>query len=110
MIRKRRNIGQPFRIRQIRQPFFFLNMRNGIHPKSVYAFIEPPIDHVINGVSYLLIFPVQVWLLFIKKVEIILACLLIILPSRSSENAFPIVWLFSVFPVLPNIPVAFLGL
>ena len=40
----------------------------------------------------------------------ILAGLLIIFPRRSAENAFPIVRLFAVFSVSPDVPVPFFGI
>ena len=47
--KKRRDVRETVRIRHVREPFFFLNVRNGIHPEAVYAFIKPPADHLING-------------------------------------------------------------
>ena len=59
----------------------FPNQVNDIHPKTSHSLVNPAIHHVVNLLAQFFVFPVQIWLLFTKEVEIILARGLIIFPS-----------------------------
>ena len=83
----------------------FGNHADYIHTEAIHAFFTPPGHHVEDFFADSLIFPVQIRLLFGEAVEIVHSRLLVILPGGTAEAAAPVVGLFAVFGIFPDIVV-----
>src|SRR5436190_12140944 len=66
-----------------RKIFILCDIRYCVHTKSIHSFIKPKFYHFIDFFSHLLVFPIQVRLLYRKNMEIIGSCFAIILPGAS---------------------------
>ena len=66
-----------------------------VDPEAIDPPVEPPVHHLVDGVTNLRIFPVQVGLLACEKVEVVLARGRVVLPRRTAEKRLPVRWLSS---------------
>ena len=86
-----------------------LDVGDGVHTETADALVHPEIGHIVQRLSDLWIFPIEVWLLRKEGVEVVLASGLVKLPGRAAENAAPVGGGAAVlFGIRPNIPVALL--
>ncbi len=84
---------------------FFANHIDHVHTKATNTFIDPEIHHLINRLANLFIFPIQIRLTLAIQVQKILPCLLIQLPSRSTEYRAQSIRFLSIDWITPNIVV-----
>ena len=77
-----------------------------IHAEAVDALLKPPVHHVENLIPHGGIVPVEVRLLFREEVQVVHPGLLIQLPGAAAEAGTPVVGLFAVLPLAPEIVVA----
>ncbi len=71
---------------------WFLDIDNGINPKSGKPFIQPPVHHLINPFPDHRIFPVQIRLLFVKYMKIIPVRVWNWFPHRTAKIRSPVTW------------------
>ena len=99
-------VESAFRNLSIRQSFRLGDHADDIHTEAVDAFLAPPVHHIENFFSYGRVFPVQVRLLRGKQMQVIHLGLRIVFPCGAGEAASPVVWLFSLFCITPDVIVA----
>ena len=90
----------------LREGLILGNHADYVHAEAIDSLVAPEFHHIIDFLADLFIFPVQIRLFFGKKMEIIHLCLIIIFPCRTSENTAPVVRLFSVYRIFPDVVVA----
>ncbi|MDT5050920.1 MAG: hypothetical protein QOG75_6842 [Mycobacterium sp.] len=101
-----RSVGEPVERRCVGQPVGLGDEIDDIHPKAVDTAVEPPDHHVLHGLSYLRVLPVQVRLLTVEQMQVVLlGGVLVQLPRRSPEKRAPVVRLGTVTGVTPDVPV-----
>ena len=89
----------------IREGLVLGNHADHVHAEAVDSFVAPEFHHVINFLTDLFVFPVQIRLFFGKKVKIIHLGLRIVFPCGTGEAASPVVRLFSVYRIFPDVVV-----
>ena len=82
---------------------YFGNHVDNIHTETIYTFFTPPGHHVKYFVTNCRVLPVQIRLFFREAVQIIHSCLFIELPCGTTKASAPVVWLFAVFRIFPDI-------
>ena len=87
----------------IRQSFRFGDHADNVHPEAVDAFLAPPVHHIENFFSYGRVFPVQIRLFRGEQMQVIHLGLRIVFPCGAGEAASPVVRLFSVFRITPDV-------
>ena len=105
MIGKRLSCRNFFRS-EIVQLFRFCDESNRIEPETINTFVGPELQDCIKFSTNFRIFPVQIRLLCFKRMQIILACLLIQCPGRTSKLRLPVCGRRTIFPIVPVIEVA----
>ena len=95
---------QPFYL-TIREIRVFGDQADDIHAKTIHALFQPPAHHIIDLRSYIRVIPVQIRLLFRENMQIIHIGRLIILPCASAEPGSPVIRLFSVFSLFPDVKI-----
>ena len=95
------------RCRGIRKIQRFVQIADGVHPEPVHPFFDPPFHHRKDFFPKLGVGPVEIRLFFGKQVIIILSALGDIFPCAAAEYGCPVVGLFSVFGVPPDIIITF---
>ena len=94
----RRTIGEICRL---------LDVGNSIHAETADTLVQPEIGHIIERLSHLWIFPVQVRLRRRKGMQIILLPGFAPGPGRPAEDTPPVIRLTAIrLPITPDIPVA----
>ena len=81
----------------------FGNHTDNIHTETINSFFTPEFHHVINFLAYFFIFPIEIRLFFWKQMQIIHLSLRIIFPCRTTKYSAPVIRLFSVYRIFPDI-------
>ena len=81
----------------------FGNHADNVHTETIYTFFTPPGHHVKYFVTYYRVLPVQIRLFFGEAMQIIHPCFFVKFPDRTSEACSPVIWLFAVFRIFPDI-------
>src|SRR5690606_16415314 len=82
-------------------------MPDNVHPKAVYAFVQPKPHHIKHGFLYVMVPPVQVGLLLQETMIVILLGVVVPFPRVSTEHTFPVVrWTAVGLTIMPDIPIA----
>ena len=79
------------------------NHTDHIHTETVDSLVTPEFHHIVNFLAHFLIFPVQIRLFFGKQVQVIHLCLIVVFPCRTAECTTPVIWLFSVYRIFPDV-------
>ena len=83
------------------------NGSNHVHAPAIHALVHPEFHKVIDLSAHGLIFPVQIRLLLIIKMQVILLPFLVIGPGTAAEAGSPVIRLAPVvFRVFPDIIIA----
>ena len=94
---------------QPRSVFFYLLVRdfsndvNHIHSETSNTHINPEIHHFPDFFAHRCIFPVEIWLLFMIKVQIILPRFFCVFPCITAKAGFQFVRRTAFFPFSPDI-------
>src|SRR5579859_289965 len=84
------------------------NIMSGIHTEPVYSAVQPEADDSEHGSFDRRVSPVEVWLLFEKRVQVILTGRVVPFPGRSAHHTQPVVRRGTAGPwVGPYIPIPF---
>ena len=78
---------------------------DNVQTEAAYAAVYPPVNHIINCLTQLRVFPVQVRLFYRELVKIILAAFRHPFPGRPAEGGFQIVGIFPLHAVTPDIKI-----
>ena len=87
----------------IRESLILGNHTDHIHTETVDSLVTPEFHHIVNFLAHFLIFPVQIRLFFGKQMQVIHLCLIVVFPCRTAEYTAPVIWLFSVYRIFPDI-------
>ena len=90
----------------VREALVFRNHADDVHAEAVDALVAPECHEVVDLVADFWVLPVEIDLFFREEMEVILTSCFVILPRRAREARFPVVWLFAVLAVAPDVVVA----
>ena len=69
----------------------FFNKGNCIDAKTGDAFIQPPVNHGVDFLAQLRVFPVEIRLLFMKNVQIVALLASDFFPRAAAKNRSPVI-------------------
>ena len=95
---------QPIVCLAVREFLIFGNHTDHIHAETVNPLITPPAHHIIYRISGMFIFPVNIRLFFMERVQVIHIRPFVIFPCRPSKAGAPVIRRRSIFfPFPPDI-------